>query len=255
MKKQLITLGALVGGFIIGASALVAVADTGMWSAPTANPTGNNTPAPINVGGGNDPYTYSQIKTGLIGLNNAIINSLQILTAAGTTTSTKGSVLSAIDNNGDVGWVATSSLGLSGGSSGVSKIVAGTNVTISPTTGTGAVTINATTTDNYELSVIHGASGYNLTTICRINVSTGAATCKEADSNPINANGTDATWDTTATPFSATTAGNYGLSCTSGASNYNKPICCRINRSTGTTDCVFAGKTDLSSWTSFNDPY
>ena len=39
MKKQLITLAALAGGFVIGASALVALAD---WSPAPPNPPSNN---------------------------------------------------------------------------------------------------------------------------------------------------------------------------------------------------------------------
>ena len=62
-----------------------------------------------------------------------------VVLAAGTTTSTKGSVLSAIDGNGNVGWVATSSLGITGG---------GTIVGGSCPTGTavGAVNTNGTVT-------------------------------------------------------------------------------------------------------------
>lgn len=48
MKKQLLTLAALAGGFVIGASALVAMAQT--WTPPSNTPPTPNVAAPINVG-------------------------------------------------------------------------------------------------------------------------------------------------------------------------------------------------------------
>jgi len=109
-KSILSATALLVGGFI-GASALVVFANSsdGTWTSAPVGVPNNNVAAPINVGVGN------QIKSGWLGLGGGLVTSgLQVLTATGTTTSTKGSVLSAIDGNGNVGWVTTSSLGISG---------------------------------------------------------------------------------------------------------------------------------------------
>ena len=99
MKKQLITLGALVGGFIIGASALVAVAQTAStWSAPHQTPSNcdpaldSGCNAPINVGG------TPQWKTGLLGLGNFQFD------PGGSDSINPGSVMVAMDNYGTVGW-------------------------------------------------------------------------------------------------------------------------------------------------------
>jgi hypothetical protein len=89
--------------------------------------------APINVGGGTAGNTYAQVKTGFLTLANFIFN--PTLTQHSVT---PGSVLTATDDSGTVGWAPAS-----GGSSGVSQIIAGNNITISPTSGTGNVTVNA----------------------------------------------------------------------------------------------------------------
>jgi hypothetical protein len=74
MKKQLITLGALVGGFVIGASALVAVAGTSTWSAPHQTPSScdpaldSGCNAPVNVG------SADQAKVGGLNIGTASIN-------------------------------------------------------------------------------------------------------------------------------------------------------------------------------------
>ena len=103
-RTSFISAASLIVGGLIGASALVALAQTSTWTAPTATPPGGNVAAPINVGGGGDPYTYSQIKTGLLGLSNLVVNNLQVLTSEGTTSTTTGKVLTAVDNNGTVEW-------------------------------------------------------------------------------------------------------------------------------------------------------
>lgn len=95
MKKQLITLAALAGGFVLGASALVALAD---WSAPLSSPptctAGNpGCDAPINVG------AVGQMKTGLLSLGN-----FQFVPPGMPKTGIQGQTLTATDNNGDVDW-------------------------------------------------------------------------------------------------------------------------------------------------------
>ncbi len=113
MKTSFLAKTGILAGALIGALALSALAQSsGTWTAPTATPPGNNVAAPINVGGGGDPLTYPQIKTGLLGLSNLVVNNLQVLTGEGTTTTNttvgtggiSGKVLTAIDSNGTVGW-------------------------------------------------------------------------------------------------------------------------------------------------------
>lgn len=154
MKKNIISLTALAGGFILGASALVAVAQTGTWVSPTGAPPTNNTPAPINVG------LNSQSKLGQLFVNTDITNPYTVgLSVFGQaifnntikipTGSGLHKVLWDADGSGTAQWVATSTLGFggssSGGTTGVSSIIPGTNVTISSTgaNGTGNVTINS----------------------------------------------------------------------------------------------------------------
>lgn len=153
-KSILSATALLVGGFI-GASALVVFANSsdGTWTSAPVGVPNNNVAAPINVGVG------AQTKAGDLGVN-AFVASLQSFFAQkvtiGTTISpatiqivdgnqANGKVLQS-DANGNAKWVATSTLGISGGSTGVTSIIAGTGITISPTTGTGAVTINANNT-------------------------------------------------------------------------------------------------------------
>ena len=78
---------------------------------------------------------------------------------AAPTTATAGAVTIAPPSaalycyNSSTGqWVPADSLCLGGGGSGVSQIVAGTNVTISPVGGTGAVTVNATSSGSGTVS-------------------------------------------------------------------------------------------------------
>ncbi len=102
------------------------------WTGPTQAPPDGNVPAPINVG------SSSQYKSGALGIGGLLqAPQIQLTTGAGA-----GKVLTS-NASGLASWQT-------GGASGVSQIIAGTNITISPTTGTGAVTINST----------GGASGY-----------------------------------------------------------------------------------------------
>ena len=101
MKKQLITLSVLSLGFLLGASALSALA-AGSWSAPTAPPPGGNVAAPINVGVAGGP---GQSKLDLLGLSNFLFN------PTGVNNITPGYVLTALDANGNVGWKPASATG------------------------------------------------------------------------------------------------------------------------------------------------
>jgi len=91
MKKTIVTASIIVG-FLAGASALSALADTTNWTAPTVPPPGGNIAAPINVG------DVTQAKTGLLGLK-----ALQF-EPDGATNIVVGSVLTAQDQYGTVAW-------------------------------------------------------------------------------------------------------------------------------------------------------
>lgn len=94
MKKHFIVLS-LVAGFIIGASALSALA-TGTWNPPPSSPPSNNVDAPINVG------SLLQEKAGplLLDTNLGILGNLVIATGSPAA----GKVLTAIDDTGVVTW-------------------------------------------------------------------------------------------------------------------------------------------------------
>ncbi len=129
MKKQLITLAALAGGFIIGASALVALAqNTGGWTPAPNTPPTPNVPAPINVGGGTAILqstgkipTSIQEKTDSMAIdgNLGVLGTLAAtyLNVASGTITTAGSVLTN-DGSGNASWQA-------GGGGGNSQIISG----------------------------------------------------------------------------------------------------------------------------------
>ena len=102
--KKITSASLLIIGFLVGATALSAIAGT--WTAPGTGctPPNCNVDAPVTTGGGVTGNVYSQTKSGLLGLTDTIIKNLQVLTGEGTTTSTAGKVLTALDNEGTVGW-------------------------------------------------------------------------------------------------------------------------------------------------------
>jgi len=102
MKKQLITLAALAGGFVLGASALVALAD---WNQAPPNPPQNNAPAPINVGNSadNPPILQTRYDPLQIMGNLGILGGNFLYNPTGTTV-VNGRVLTATDNLGTAGW-------------------------------------------------------------------------------------------------------------------------------------------------------
>ena len=96
----------LVGGFI-GASALIALADSTWTSAPSCSTMPcNNTPAPLNVG------ASKQTKSGWLALTSGLITGgLQILNGSALTGGANGAVLTA-DANGNATWAASTASGL-----------------------------------------------------------------------------------------------------------------------------------------------
>ncbi|MEI6396797.1 MAG: hypothetical protein WCO48_01865 [Candidatus Taylorbacteria bacterium] len=120
MKKSL-TFTAIAIGALLGASALSVLAQSSGWSAPTATPPGNNVAAPLNVS------TAPQAKSGLLGLSNLLFNPTW---SAGSVT--PGSVLTALDSDGTVGWGAAA---VSSGGGGGASIDYGNCTTIAYTEG------------------------------------------------------------------------------------------------------------------------
>ena len=92
--RGFLSFSALVIGALIGASALSGWAQTsGTWTGPSATPPGNNIAAPINVS------TAPQAKSGLLGLSNFLFNPAWTSGSVAT-----GSILTALDSDGTVGW-------------------------------------------------------------------------------------------------------------------------------------------------------
>ena len=152
MKKQIFTFATLAVGVILGASALSAMART--WTAPSALPPNGNVDAPINAGvawQGKAGYLSVGTTSQISGQPSFYVNGVGLFDSLGvvgnfviaTGTPGTGKVLTSLNTGGLVTWTATSSLGITGGASGVSQIIAGSNVSISPSSGTGAVTINS----------------------------------------------------------------------------------------------------------------
>ena len=104
MKKQIISFTLIAAGFLIGASALSALASgTGTWTAPTATPPGGNIAAPINVGNASDNPPVLQTRYDPLHINgNFGINGNFVYNPGGTIT--QGMVLVATDTSGSVGW-------------------------------------------------------------------------------------------------------------------------------------------------------
>jgi hypothetical protein len=130
---------------VVGASYLKA------WTGPTLPAPSGNVSAPLNVGSSVQTKFGSLILNSALPIQNAIgltvfgTSTLYGLTLANGTQAVNRVLVS--DASGNARWMATSTLGIggvSGGSSGVSKIIAGENIAISPTTGVGNVTITGT---------------------------------------------------------------------------------------------------------------
>jgi hypothetical protein len=184
MKHRIIFFVTLAVGFLAGATALSALA-AGTWTAPTAPPPGGNVDAPLNVG------STAQAKTGLLGLSSFLFN------PTGTANITPGSVLTAADANGDVGWgnISSSAVGI-----------------------------------DYAFTYIQGSPNYNFPIVCRMNTSNGYTECKQSGD-------IQQTWTSIPSPFAAATPSTYSLMCVAGSGGYNYASCCRLNVQTGSMEC------------------
>jgi hypothetical protein len=121
-----------------------------VWTGPTAPPPGNNTPTPVNVGSTAQTKLGAFIAGGMRSLTDLYVDDN---VGIGTLSpSTGGEQDLNLDVEGAVGAkyycdengnnCVTAPFG-GGGGGGVSKIIAGNNITISPSTGVGNVTINS----------------------------------------------------------------------------------------------------------------
>lgn len=117
------------------------------WNNPTGTPPNNNVAAPINEGKAENGTLYpDQTKYNGLTVQGVLSSSNFLATNAfkfSPTTDPNGGgsrtnkVLTALDDQGTVGWVAAA------GQNAVTKIIAGANITVSPTTGVGEVTVSA----------------------------------------------------------------------------------------------------------------
>ena len=97
-KRILSSIGVGAGAIILGLGIQYAAA---AWTAAPSSPPNGNVAAPINVSGGGESGTtvYSQIKTGLLTLENLTAVNLNV--ASGTIAA--GNVLTS-DANGNASW-------------------------------------------------------------------------------------------------------------------------------------------------------
>jgi hypothetical protein len=152
LRKIISSIAIGAGAVVIGLGIQYASAD---WNSAPSSPPNSNVPAPINVGSNSQSKlgqllvntdTSNPFATGLEAFGKSIFTAIsgspaiQIIDGK----QAQGSLLQS-DASGNAKWVATSTLGFAGSSSGVTKIIAGTGINISPTSGTGNVTINAST--------------------------------------------------------------------------------------------------------------
>lgn len=108
------------------------------------------------------------------------------------------------------------------------------------------VTLNGAVTDTgFQTTCAETEPGWLFPYCCRINVRTGATSCRISTNSTFSAVGGNPVG-----PFGATTPGRYSLSCMRGVNNANFPGCCRTNQNTGTVECAFSNNWQLTSWTS-----
>ncbi len=103
-RQSVLAASTLAIGAFLGASALVTLAQTGNWTAPTATPPGNNTPAPINVGNVTPSLQVAQTRNGNLQINGilGIVGNLIVATGSPSV----GSVLTSADGLGTAKWTS-----------------------------------------------------------------------------------------------------------------------------------------------------
>lgn len=136
----------LISGILVGGANLVSAYHTTSYHEPTVAPPGDNAPAPLNVS------NVGQIKIGGLTLNTGGAATGLVVQQGQSFFGTVANAVDAMLKGVFYGRVGADSYcdrtGLNcttaANLSGVTQIIAGTGITISPTTGVGNVTVNST---------------------------------------------------------------------------------------------------------------
>ena len=132
------------------------------------------------------------------------------------------------------------------------KDMAGTDISLCTTSILNVVSVRSLGTSSGSSRAIETAFaaagdyqvvGGNAGNFCRINTKNGDVSCKGYSNGP-------GTWATYVKPWSAGTAGSYGLSCDM---NSGWLACCRIDTSSGTANCKMTSGTS-TAWSAMTDP-
>lgn len=121
----------------------------------------------------------------------------------------------------------------------------------SPVTFNGAATFSslnvtgAVTSAGFDTSCVPGVNGGVFPFCCRVDIRSGATSCRIATNWQISA-----VAPVIAGPFGASTPGSYRLSCMSGVAGFSFPSCCRTDVISGAVLCASSNNWQLSSWTS-----
>lgn len=102
----------------------------------------------------------------------------------------------------------------------------------------------AVTSAGFDTSCAPGVNGGVFAFCCRIDIRTGATTCRIGTNWQLSAAAPPI-----AGPFGASTPGSYRLSCFGGVSGFGFPGCCRTDVISGAVQCVSSNNWQLSSWT------
>ncbi len=138
MKNKIISSSLLVTGFLLGATALSALA--GVWTPPQSAPPADNVPAPINVGKLGVSALQEKFDSLMIDGNLGVLGNLVV--ATGTTAgSVQNMVLTAVDAGGTVGWRSVSG--------GGGSLIFSTEQTVQSTTAT-PVSVDLGPTATYD---------------------------------------------------------------------------------------------------------
>src|SRR5690606_28786610 len=101
----------------------------------------------------------------------------------------------------------------------------------------------------FQTSCAAGLEGKTFAYCCRMNVRTGATSCKVATSTTL------ASWNNRPSPFGADTNGPYHLSCTNWMSNGSFPFCCRTDVD-GATECKYNNQEHINgAWITTTAPF
>lgn len=152
------------------------------------------------------------------------------------------------------GITTTSAASFTGGLTAVGVTLSGATSLNSGASVTGGRLIvnGGLTSTGYQASCAEGDGSVNAMGspyCCRINVRTGATSCKLATTGGL------AAWVNGIDPFTASTEGFYSLSCYRGIGGLNFPGCCRTDLNSGTVECRVALNWQLTSWANGANPF